>query len=151
MKSEISFSFKTPFPLTGEIFDAFIKWEQYKLNAIESEIKKPVTDGLILFTIVIGKLIEKGVTFSSPGNSAKRNFILWFNAHFINDEPYSHEIEIKKKYFDLMLDIVTQIHTEFELIISIKKKLSEGHHLKIEGENRLTVNGKCFMDTLFKK
>lgn len=151
MNSEISFSFKTPFPLTGEIFDAFITLEQYTLNAYESETKKPVSDGLILYNIVAGKLREKGVAFSSPGNSTKRNFILWFNAHFIKDEPCPHEIEIKKKYFDLTRDIVTQIHSESELIISIKKKISEGYNLKIEGENRLTENGKYFMDTLFKK
>jgi hypothetical protein len=43
---------KSPYLLTSEIFDAFIKLEQYELNAIETETKKPVTDGLILFYIV---------------------------------------------------------------------------------------------------
>jgi len=47
--SEINFKNKSPFPLTSETFDAFIKLEQYELNAFEKETNKPVTDVLILF------------------------------------------------------------------------------------------------------
>ena len=88
---------KSPYLLTSEIFDAFIKLEQYELNAIETETKKPVTDGMILFYIVKEELRKKAVVYSSPGNSAKRHFILWFNAHFMKEAPYPYDIEIKKK------------------------------------------------------
>ena len=100
---------KSPYLLTSEIFDAFIKLEQYELNAIETETKKPVTDGLILFYIVKEKLREKGVQYSSPGNSAKRHFILWFNAQIDKSQTYSYQIEIKEKYFDLICKMVNDL------------------------------------------
>ena len=100
---------KSPYLLTSEIFDAFIKLEQYELNAIETETKKPVTDGLILFSIVKEKLREKGVVYSSPGNSSKRNFILWFNAQFDNSQTYTYQIEIKEKYFELICKMVNDL------------------------------------------
>ena len=78
--SEIFLNKETPQLLTSEVFDTFIKLEQYELNAIETETKKPISDGLILFYIVKNKLLDNGVKFTSPGNSAKRNFILWYNA-----------------------------------------------------------------------
>jgi hypothetical protein len=100
---------KSPYLLTSEIFDAFIKLEQYELNAIETETKKPVTDGLILFYIVKEELRKKGVVYSSPGNSAKRHFILWFNAQFDNSQTYTYQIEIKEKYFDLICKMVNDL------------------------------------------
>ena len=54
--SENNFNHGSPFPLTGESFDAFIKLEQYELNAVEKETNKPITDGLVLFYIVKEKL-----------------------------------------------------------------------------------------------
>lgn len=107
--SEKNFNNGSTFPLTGESFDAFIKLEQYELNAVEKETNKPITDGLVLFYIVKEKLRESGVQYSSPGNSAKRNFILWFNAHFMKEAPYPYDIEIKKKQFDLICEMVTQL------------------------------------------
>ena len=105
--SEIIFNENSPIILTGESFDAFIKLEQYELNAVETETKKPITDGLVLFFIVQQKLKEKGVVFSSPGNSAKRNFILWFNAQIDKSQTYSYQIEIKEKHFDLICKMVS--------------------------------------------
>ncbi len=109
--SVISFNHNAPILLTSEIFDAFVKLEQYELNAIETETKKPITDGLILFYIVKEKLREKGVQYSSPGNSAKRNFILWFNAQMDKSQTYTYQIELKQKYFDLICTMVEKINT----------------------------------------
>jgi hypothetical protein len=83
--------------------------EQYELNASEKETNKPVTDGLILFYIVKEKLREKGVVYSSPGNSAKRHFILWFNAQIDKSQTYSYQIEIKEKHFDLICKMVSNL------------------------------------------
>jgi hypothetical protein len=107
--SEKNFNNGSPFPLTGERFDAFIKLEQYELNAIEKETNKPITDGLILFYIVKEKLRESGIQYSSPGNSAKRNFILWFNAQIDKSHSYSHQIVLKQKYFDLICEMVKKL------------------------------------------
>jgi hypothetical protein len=100
---------KSPYLLTSEIFDAFIKLEQYELNAIETETKKPVTDGLILFYIIKEELRKKGVVYSSPGNSAKRHFILWFNAQIDKNQTYPYQIEIKEKYFELICKMVDDL------------------------------------------
>jgi hypothetical protein len=108
--SENNFNYGSPFPLTGESFDAFIKLEKYELNAIEKETNKPLTDGLVLFFIVQQKLREKGVVFSSPGNSAKRHFILWFNAQVDKSQTYSYQIEIKEKHFVLICKLVEKIN-----------------------------------------
>ncbi len=110
--SEIIFNDNSPIRLTGESFDAFIMLEQYELNAVEKETNKPVTDGLILFYIVKEKLREKGVVYSSPGNSAKRNFILWFNAQTDKNQTYSYQIEIKEKHFDLICNIVNNLNNK---------------------------------------
>jgi hypothetical protein len=101
---------KSPYLLTSEIFDAFINLEQHELNASEKETNKPVTDGLILFYIVKEKLREKGVIYSSPGNSAKRNFILWFNAQIDKSHTYSYQIEIKEKYFNLICKMIEKVN-----------------------------------------
>jgi hypothetical protein len=110
--SEVFLNKETPLLLTSEQFDAFIKLEQYELNAIETETKKPISDGLILFYIVKQKLLDNGVTFSSPGNSAKRNFILWYNAQIDKRQTYSHQIEIKEKYFALICKMIDEINAE---------------------------------------
>jgi len=107
--SEIIFKDNSPIKLTGESFEAFIKLEQYALNAVEKETNKAVTDGLILFYIVKEKLREKGVVYSSPGNSAKRHFILWFNAQIDKSQTYSYQIEIKEKHFELIFKMVQNI------------------------------------------
>lgn len=109
--SDMIFNDESKIKLTGESFDAFIKLEQYELNAVEKETNKPITDGLVLFYIVKEKLRESGVQYSSPGNSAKRNFILWFNAQMDKDESYSYQIELKQKYFDLICTMVEKINT----------------------------------------
>ena len=109
LNPEINFNNESRFTLTSETFDAFIKLEEYELNAIEKETNKPVTDGLILFYIVKEKLREKGVVYSSPGNSAKRHFILWFNAQIDNSQTYTYQIEIKEKYFDLICKMVNYL------------------------------------------
>ncbi len=110
-KSEKDFNLNQPFPLNAELFDEFLLTEQYTLNAklIKSDGDEPMSDGVALYNIVIAKMLEKGVQFSSPGNSRKRNFICWFNSHFITNEPYSHSIEINEKYFDLAYDIISNL------------------------------------------
>ena len=107
--SQMNFKNESPFPLTSVTFDAFIKLDQYNLNASEKETNKPVTDGLILFYIVKDKLRKEGVQYSSPGNSAKRHFILWFNAQIDKSQTYSYQIEIKEKYFDLICKMVNDL------------------------------------------
>ena len=107
--SQMNFKNESPFLLTSVTFDAFIKLEQYNLNASEKETNKPVTDGLILFYIVKEKLRKEGVQYSSPGNSAKRHFILWFNAQIDKSQTYSYQIEIKEKYFDLICKMVNDL------------------------------------------
>ena len=109
--SEKNFNIDFPFTLTSESFDAFVKLEQYELNASEKETNQPVTDGLILFYIVKEELRKKGVIYSSPGNSAKRNFILWFNAQIDKNQTYPYQIEIKEKYFNLICKMIEKINT----------------------------------------
>lgn len=107
--SDIIFNNESQIKLTSEIFYAFLKLEQYELNAIETETKKPVTDGLILFYIVKEELRKKGMVYSSPGNSAKRHFILWFKAQIDKSQSYSYQIELKQKYVDLICEMVKQL------------------------------------------
>jgi hypothetical protein len=107
--SEMIFNDESQNKLTSESYDAFIKLEQYELNAVEKETNKPVTDGLILYYIVKEKLRESGIQYSSPGNSAKRNFILWFNAQIDKSHSYSHQIVLKQKYFDLICEMVKKL------------------------------------------
>lgn len=146
---EIDINSNQPFPLNAELFDIFLSKEQYTLNA---KIKKndeyePMPDGLALYHIVIGKMIENGVQFSSPGNSRKRNFICWFNSHFFIDQPYSHSIEIKENYFELVYDIVLNIVKEKQLT---KNKLNDFEKLKIEGIENLTLKGKEFIAAIYQ-
>lgn len=97
--------------LTSKTFDLFIELPSYFLNAKKrtNESEEIVTDGTILFQIVINQLGKEGVIFSSPGNSMKRHFILWFNSHFSEENIYSRKIEINPKYFDLICEIVKKV------------------------------------------
>ena len=93
-------------PLTRETFNQFLEINQFSLGAIDKTINEPVSDSVVLYNIVIHKLLEQGVQFSSPGNSPQRHFILWFNAQIDKSQTYSHQIEIKEKYFDLICEII---------------------------------------------
>jgi hypothetical protein len=96
-------------PLTRETFNQFLEVNQYSLSAIDKTTNEPVTDSVVLYNIVIHKLLEQGVQFSSPGSSPQRHFILWFNAQIDKNLTYSHQIEIKEKYFDLICDLIKKI------------------------------------------
>jgi hypothetical protein len=148
-KSENYFTLNQPFPLNAELFHAFISLEQYTLNGklIKSEGNEPMSDGMVLYNIVIAKMLENGVKFCSPGNSRKRNFICWFNSHFVIDEPYSHSIEIKEKYFDLAYDIVLNLCKESLHPNTNKIKISHFEQLEI---NNLTKKGKAFLTALLQ-
>lgn len=93
-------------PLTRETFNQFLEVNQYSLGAIDKTTNEPVTDSVVLYNIVFHKLLEQGVQFSSPGSSPQRHFILWFNAQIDKNSTYSHQIEIKEKYFDLICDLI---------------------------------------------
>jgi hypothetical protein len=97
-------------PLTRETFNRFLETNRFSLNAINKENNEPVSDSVVLYNIVIHKLLEQGVQFSSPGNSPKRHFILWFNAQVDESQLYSRQIEIKEKYFDLICEIVSNLN-----------------------------------------
>jgi hypothetical protein len=96
-------------PLTRETFDQFLDTNQFTLNAFEKDSNKPVSDSVLLFNMVIQKLQQQGVQFSSPGNSPQRHFILWFNAQVDKNQTYSYQIEIKEKYFDLICEMVKNL------------------------------------------
>ena len=93
-------------PLTRKTFNRFLETNQFSLNAIDKTNNEPVSDSVVLYNIVIHKLLEQGVQFSSPGNSPQRHFILWFNAQIDKSQTYSRRIEIKEKYFDLICEII---------------------------------------------
>ena len=93
-------------PLTRETFNQFLEVNQFSLGAIDKTINEPVSDSVVLYNIVIQKLLEQGVQFSSPGSSPQRHFILWFNAQIDKSQTYSHQIEIKEKYFDMICEII---------------------------------------------
>ncbi len=110
-KSEKDSNAEHPFILNAELFDAFISMEQSTLHAKiqNGDGEEALSDSVALYNIVIGKMLEKGIHFTSPGNSPKRNFINWFNSHFIKDEPYKYQIEIKEKYFNLICEMIKKI------------------------------------------
>ena len=95
--------------LTRETFDQFLESNQFSLNAIDKETNEPVSDAIVLFNIVIQKLLEQGVQFSSPGNSPQRHFILWFNAQIDHTQTYSYQIELKQKYYDMICELVKKV------------------------------------------
>ena len=97
-------------PLTRETFNQFLEVKQFSLNAIDKTNNEPISDSVVLYNIVIHKLFEQGVQFSSPGNSSQRHFILWFNAQVDESQTYSLQIEIKEKYFDLICEIVSNLN-----------------------------------------
>lgn len=99
------------YPLTSDLFDLLLELEVYTLNAKykSNGNEEIMTDGVAIFNIVIGKLIKQGVKFSSPGNSMKRHFILWFNSRFTQEDIYSHKIEVEDKYFILACEMLDKI------------------------------------------
>ena len=96
-------------PLTRETFNQFLEVKQFSLNAIDKTNNEPVSDSVVLYNIVIHKLLEQGVQFSSPGNSPQRHFILWFNAQVDNSQTYAYKIDLKEKYLNLILEIIEKI------------------------------------------
>ena len=98
-------------PVRPMQFPAFISIEQYTLNARikKADGEEAMSDSVALYNIVIAKMLEKGIQFISRGNSPKRNFILWFNSHFVKEEPYKYQIEIKEKHFNLICEIINKI------------------------------------------
>ena len=100
-----------PSPLTSELFDLFIDLPIYTLNAKRkiNGVEELITDGAMLFNIVIDKLLKQGIEFRSPGNSMKRHFILWYNSHFSEENTYSHKVEVSPKHFDLICEIVNKL------------------------------------------
>ncbi len=94
------------------IFDAFINLKQYSLNGEKkiNDVTQPATDGEILFHRVIKKMKEKGVQFSSPGNSSKRNFIVWYNAQISTEITYPFQLVLDKKDWELIQQIVSAVN-----------------------------------------
>jgi len=148
-KSEITKYIQTPFPLNTILFDRFISYKQYGLGAKTKEKEKIITDGEAIFLIVISTLQKSGVQFSSPGNSQKRNFIYWFNSHFNINEPFSHPINIKEKYFEIAYDIVLNLSKEALFFKTTKSKLNNFDQQAIEDIGNLTIKGKQFLTSLF--
>ena len=147
-KTGITNYIKSPFPLNANLFDTFILTEEYSLGAKQKngELENLITDGQAIFLMVISKLQKLGVQFSSPGNSQKRNFICWFNSHFVDNEPFSYSIEIKKQYFDLAYDMVLNLIKEK---LMIKSENNDFEKLKLEGVDNLTLKGKEFLTSVF--
>jgi hypothetical protein len=96
-------------PLTRETFNAFLKSNHFSLNATDKSTNQPVSDAVVLYNIVIQKLQDQGVQFSSPGNSPQRHFILWFNAQIDKSYTYSYQIDIKEKYYELICEMIREI------------------------------------------
>ena len=150
--SEILFTPETLFPINAEIFEALLGMQRHELNCkIKSNgAEEIITDGEALFHLVISKIYEQGVKFTSPGNSKKRNFIVWFNSHFINDSLYSYQIEIKKQFFDRIYEMVFKLVLDSVPVQQIKNKAGNLIPIKINNEERFTSLGKEFLLNLFK-
>jgi len=141
------------FPLTREIFDAFLNLPQYSLGGRQKngEEETSVTDGVLLFRLVSGKLWKAGVRFSSPGNSSVRHFILWFNAHFTNTISYSRVIELKQTHFELIYSMVVQLLVQTPPIAEARLQF---HSSVMESEiedDRLTPLGKTLIRDLLSE
>lgn len=149
IKSELANDIQSPFPLNSILFDEFISIKQYILGAKtkEREEDKSITDGQAIFLIVISKLQKSGVKFSSPGNSQKRNFICWFNSHFVINEPYSYPVEIKEKYFDLAYHMILNLIKEK---LAIKSEINDFEKLDPNEIDNLSVKGKEFLTALLQ-
>jgi len=151
-KSEIENFIESPFPLNANLFNDFISFKQYRFS-IKTEEKgeeKLITNGEAIFLIVINKLQKIGVQFSSPGNSQKRNFMTWFNSHFVINQTYSHSIEIKEEYFDLAYNIVLSLYKESSLTKAMKSKITHFEEWEIEDIDSLTIKGKSFLRAVFQ-
>jgi len=145
--SEISRFINSEFPLNAELFEAFISAKIFSLCATFQSNNKErlITDGEAIFSIVISNLIKAGVQFSNPGNSKKRNFILWFNSHFVINKSFSPSIEINPKYFEVAYDIALGISKEY---LHSKMDTTESTQLNTEVYEILTLNGKRFLKDL---
>jgi hypothetical protein len=97
--------------LNRELFNQFLDVKTFSLNALDTSTNEPVADAIVLYNIVIKKLLEQGVQFSSPGNSTQRHFILWYNAQIDKTQHYFHQIEIEEKHFNLIGEILKSIPT----------------------------------------
>ena len=146
----IVYNIENPFPITSNLFDALLTFPQFDLNARKNVEggTEPVTDGEILFHLVIVEMRQKAVAFSSPGNSTKRNFIFWFNHHFI-DGQYPHNIEIKPKYFDCLCQLVKQIIIQSEPIQNIRQTPGYLTLLQVNGKEQLTEKGIQLVNEIF--
>jgi hypothetical protein len=151
--SEILFTPETLFPINAEIFEALLGMQRHELNCkIKSNgTEESITDGEALFHLVISKIYEQGVKFTSPGNSKKRNFIVWFNSHFINDSPYSYQIEIKKQFFDRIYEMVLKLNIESYPIQQIINKAGNSILVNINNEARFTPLGKELLNSIFQQ
>jgi hypothetical protein len=98
--------------LDRELFNQFLDVKTFSLNAVDTSTNEPVADAIVLYNIVLKKILEQGVQFSSPGNSPQRHFILWYNAQVDKTEHYFHPIEIKEKHFNLIVEIINNINSE---------------------------------------
>jgi len=152
-KSAIENYIESPFPLNANLFNDFISIKQYSLCAKTKEggKDKPITDGDAIFLLVITKLQKSGVQFSRPGNSPKRNFITWFNSHFVTNQPYSHSIEIKENHFDLAYAMVLNLYKESSLVKNTKNKISYFEICEIDDIHSLTIKGKIFIRDVFQQ
>ena len=150
--AEILFTPETLFPMNVEIFQEFLTMQRHELNCkIKSNgTEEIITDGEALYHLVISKIYEQGVKFTSPGNSKKRNFIAWFNSHFIKDSPYSYQIELKKQFFDRIYEMVLKLNIESFPIQEIIKKTGDSTPVHIINEARFTPLGKEILDSIFQ-
>ena len=151
--SEILFTPELLFPMNVEIFQGFLAMQRHELNCkIKSNgTEEFITDGEALYHLVTSKINEQGVKFTSPGNSKKRNFIAWFNSHFINDSPYSYQIELKKQLFDRIYEMVLKLNIESYPIQEKINKAGDSTPVHINNEARFTPLGKEFLDSIFNQ
>ena len=150
--AEILFTPEMLFPMNVEILQRLLAMQCHELNCkIKSDgTEEFITDGEALYHLVTSKIYEQGVKFTSPGNSKKRNFIAWFNSHFINDSPCSYQIELKKKYFDRIYEMVLKLNIESYTIQEIINKAGDSTTVHINNEARFTPLGKEFLDSIFQ-
>ncbi|MFM2359115.1 MAG: hypothetical protein RLY16_1108 [Bacteroidota bacterium] len=146
----IPFNIEIPFPLNATLFDALLSFPQFDLHARKNVEggTEPVTDGEILFHMVIAEMQQKAVAFSSPGNSPKRNFIYWLNHHFITSH-YPHNIEIKPKYFDCLYQLVKKVIIQSEPVKNIRQTPGYLTLLQVNGKEQLTEKGIQLVNEIF--
>ena len=147
---EILFPKGALFPLSPDLFGRFLEMPSYQLQGSrESGAEKvPATDGEVLFHKVCMLLSEKGVRFSSPGNSPMRHFILWFNAHFINTWPYSVSLTLKEQQFQIISSIVVQLLKGSDAVQQAKMLQSASPSTPLPDDDRLTDMGRMLIGDL---